>query len=609
MRNLFFFLCACFSFTLQVKAQTTNRQTIESYIKKSKELSQKAIDSSFLYINKATKLSIEIQDDTLLAKSLLQNSSLYLLTNRFKKADSLLHLNLKENLPLHIKGQTLHNLGTIQYKKQEFEKALALYIEAAKTTEKSKNKKLLVNTYTNIGVINARLQNFNNAQKYLEKALGLIQNNTPLQLQVLVNLLGVYKNQKLYSKFEESSFKTEALALKYNSKRILAIVYNNLSDYYNSNTTHINKAIFYGKKSIAIKKELDHSANLTYPYNNLGYTYLQNKQYKNAISYLDSALPTAKGLLKSYILNNLKDAYLGLGDYKKAMFFAELKDQIKDSLNSVAQKEKVTVITEKYESEKKEQEIQLLNSENQLKESKIKNQRSFLIGGILAVLIFIAFALLWFRNQKNKQSLQEASLKHKLFQTQLNPHFLFHSLNSIQSFIYLNKKEDSLNYISNYSKLMRSIFDNSSADFITIEEDVTAMRAYLALQQVNFKNNVQLSIDVDEEIHTCLIPPMFIQPYIENAIQHGIQHIEDGKISIHYYNKPSTIEVTIFDNGKGFESKNNNQLLERKSSLQVTEQRIQNLKKTYNYTITVNVTSTHNSGTKIKLTFPKKETI
>ena len=96
-----------------------------------------------------------------------------ILKKRFSEADSLLQNNLTKDLPKHIEGQTLHNLATIQYYKQDFEKALSIYLKAAKILEQAKNSKQLVNTYTNIGSINAALKNFKNAQKYLERALPL----------------------------------------------------------------------------------------------------------------------------------------------------------------------------------------------------------------------------------------------------------------------------------------------------------------------------------------------------------------------------------------------------------------------------------------------------
>ncbi len=594
--------------SISIQSQNKEIHLIENYIKKSKELSQKNADSSFLYIKKGLHLATKINNDSLIAKTYLQYGSLYLLSNKFKEADSILKLNFNTTtiIPLHLKGQTWHNLATIEYKKQNFEKALELYVKAAKITKEAGNKKLLANTYTNIGVINARLENFKNAQKYLEKAIDFIHEDNPLQLQVLINLTAIYKQQKLFKKFESGILKAEKLAKKYNSKRALSIIYNNLSDYYTSDNPSFEKAVFYGKKAISLKKELSHSAYLSLPYNNLGHAYLKNEQYKKAIPYLDSALPNAKGLLKSYIYNNLKNAHLGLNNYKKAIHFTELKDKIKDSLNNAKQKEKVADITERYESEKKEQQINLLNTKNELQESKIHNQRNLLIGAALAIFLLGSLAFLWFKNQKTKQYLQQASLKHKLLQTQLNPHFLFHSLNNIQSFIYLNKKEESLNYLGNYSKLMRSIFDNSSTNFITINEDAEAMNAYLKLQHANFENNVEFSLEFAESISNFLIPPMFIQPYIENAIQHGIKNIENGKVSVNYNNKKEVIEVIIFDNGKGFETKNNNHLLEKKSSSNVITERIKNLQKTHNYTVKYQVESDIN-GTTVLLTFPKKQ--
>ncbi len=601
-----FSLLILLSISNTIQSQTEELAIVEHYILKSKELSQKNIDSSFFYIEDALRLSRELKNDSLVVKSNIQYSSLYLFTKKFDSADSILQINLKnDKIPLHLKGQTWHNLASIAYQKQNFEKALELYIKVAVTTEKSGNKKLLVNTYTNIGVINAQLQNTANAQKYLEKAVALADNNEALMLQLLVNLSSIYKQQQLLNKFEISIFKAEKLANKYNSKRTLSAIYNNLSDYYTSNKTNFEKAVFYGKKAVALKKELKHSNNLSLPFNNLGYAHLKNKEYKTAIQYLDSALPNAKGLLKSYVYNNLKNAYLGVNNYQKAMYFADLKDAIKDSLNNAQQKEKVADITEKYESEKKEQKIKLLNAKSELQSGKIENQRNLLVGMILGILMIAALVLLWFKNQKITQSLQQASLQHKLLQTQLNPHFLFHSLNNIQSFIYLNKKEESLNYLGSYSKLMRSIFDHSSVNFITVKEDTESMQAYLELQRVNFENNTIFSIHTDSDISEYLIPPMFVQPYIENAIQHGIKNIENGKVSVNYYNKEDSIEVSIFDNGKGIQPKNNNRLLSKESSTSVIMQRIKNLEKTHNYKVIQLATSDVN-GTTIRLIFPKK---
>lgn len=377
-----FFLTCCLSifFACNLQGQNESIKLIDNYLNEAKKRTQKNIDSAFFYTKKGLSLAKQIHSDSLTIKGELQFSSLYLLSNKLVKADSLLsHLKITENTPLYLKAQQWHNFATIHYKKQDFKKALELYIKAADITEKATNKKLLVNTYTNIGIINAQLQNLKPAQKYLEKALALTKESEPRQLQVLVNLSNIYKHQLLFEKFEKSIFKAEKLANKNQSKRSLSVICNNLSDYYTSNKPDINKAVFFGKKAISLKKELNQTLHLSIPYNNLGHTYLKNKEYQKAIPYLDSALPNAKGFLKSYIYNNLKDAYLGSNNYVKALHFSELKDQLKDSLYKEQQKEKVADITAKYESEKKEQQINLLNTKSELQEHKIQNQQYTLL--------------------------------------------------------------------------------------------------------------------------------------------------------------------------------------------------------------------------------------
>ena len=209
------------------------------------------------------------------------------------------------------------------------------------------------------------------------------------------------------------------------------------------------------------------------------------------------------------------------------------------------------------------------------------------------------------KNQKTKQSLKQAALQHKLLQTQLNPHFLFHSLNSIQSFIHQNKKEESSSYLVSYSKLMRSILESSDQDFISVEDDLNAIKDYVKLQRLNLPENVQINIECEDELTTYKIPPMFVQPYVENALIHGINEIENGKVSVFYKKEASKIQVIITDNGKGLISKKSNNELHRSMSSDIIDQRIQNLKQIHNYHINI-INQSSKNGTRITLEFPKR---
>ncbi|GAA4274741.1 tetratricopeptide repeat protein [Aquimarina gracilis] len=592
--------------TLNAQSNIEKAEQIEKDLQHSKELMRRNIDSSLFYANEALLQSRSIINDTLLAKSHLQKSSVLIFKKGFKEADSLLQHNLTQQLPKHLEGQTLHNLGTIQYYKQDFQKALDIYLKAAKVLEKAKNSKQLVNTYTNIGSINASLKNFKNAQLYLERALPLSSFNEVLRLQILVNLCNIYREQKLYKRYTNNIFEAEKLAKKYNAKNILSVIYNNLSDYYTSDDADYDKALDYGKKAIVLKKELKQYPTLNISYNNVGHSYLKKGEFRKAITYLDSAVPGAQGTLKTYIYNNLKESYAGLNDYKTAMHYANLMDQHKDSINAAKQKEKVAELTEKFESEKKQQQIDILDAQNEVQALTISQQKYLLIVLAAFGLLFLILGYFGFKNYKTKQQLDTLLLKQKLRKTQLNPHFLFNSLQSIQNFIHKNDKEKSSSYLASYSKLIRLILEKSDENFISVSEDKLALESYLNLQQLTHNNSFTYSIEVEDSIDEDFdqLPSLITQPFVENAVLHGMKDVENGKILILYQKRGNDLCVSIIDNGKGFETKTeDSKRLHKSMSMNIIKEQLKNLSnssKGFNGDISMNSTS---KGTEIKLRF------
>ncbi|WP_109301083.1 tetratricopeptide repeat protein [Aquimarina sp. AU474] len=602
-------VCLLLVGTYKISAQSNEEKAkeIEQNLIRSKELLQKNVDSSMFYSDKALQLSKSISNDTLVAKSYLQKSSVLIIKGGFEQADSLLQNNLQaKELPVHIEGQTWHNLGTIEYYKQDFHKALDIYLKAAKVLEKANNSKQLVNTYTNIGSINAALKNFKNAQIYLERALPLSDFNEVLRLQILVNLSTIYKEQKLFKKYESSVFEAEQLGLKYNAKRILSVVYTNLSTYYTEEGTDYDKALYYGKKSVSLKKELNLTQTLDVAYNNLGHSFLKKGEYHKAIAYLDSAKPSSKGILRSYVFNNLKESYIGLKDYKKAMYYADLKDEVKDSLTNAKQKEKVAELTEKFESEKKQQQIDVLDAQNEVQALTIKQQKYILLVlGIIGVLVLI-LSYFGFKNYKTKQQLNTVLLQQKLRKTQLNPHFLFNALQSIQNFIYQNDKEKSGAYLASYSKLIRLILEKSDDNFICVGDDKLALESYLNLQQLTHNNSFEYQIDMGENVIEDFdqIPSLITQPFVENAILHGLKDINQGVINVNYYKENDALCVSISDNGKGIQDKKeDSRKLHKSMSMGIIKEQLKNLNRTsksFEGDISIN---SSDKGTKVILSF------
>ena len=189
---------------------------------------------------------------------------------------------------------------------------------------------------------------------------------------------------------------------------------------------------------------------------------------------------------------------------------------------------------------------------------------------------------------------KEAGMKHKIAEmemqavrSQLNPHFIFNALNSIELYTVENKPELASLYLSKFSKLMRLVLDNSKKDFITLDQEVQTLRLYLELEKLRFKEKMDFSIEVEESIDGDYIeiPPMLIQPYVENAIWHGLMHKPGGGI-IHLRFKEDlqkeNLIIEIEDNGigreKAAELKKNNAVKRKSFGMQLNETRLQALK-------------------------------
>jgi sensor histidine kinase YesM len=198
----------------------------------------------------------------------------------------------------------------------------------------------------------------------------------------------------------------------------------------------------------------------------------------------------------------------------------------------------------------KEQEINLKLKEN--KKTKLNNQVLLKTREILK--------LTKQHKKEEQEKLQAAFSKHtldlrmKALQTQMNPQFLFNSLNSLKHYIISNNKEDASVYLSKLSKLIRKILDNSQLKEISLREELTVMKLYMEVENMRIDNHIYLSIIVEKEIDLNLIklPPLVLQPILENAIWHGLSLIkEDKKIKINVKKKEGILEIIIEDNGIG----------------------------------------------------------
>jgi ligand-binding sensor domain-containing protein/two-component sensor histidine kinase len=248
----------------------------------------------------------------------------------------------------------------------------------------------------------------------------------------------------------------------------------------------------------------------------------------------------------------------------------------------------------------------------------------------IAVVLLIAlgtYSLYRYRvNQLRKKQKMKSEYDKKLANVemsallaQMNPHFLFNSLNSIDSYIIRNESKKASEYLNNFARLMRLILQNSRSNYISLKDELEALELYLQMESLRFKNKFSYAIDVDETLDTCtiVIPPMLIQPYVENAIWHGLMHKtngEEGKVELILCKSEDNLLCIIRDNGIGRkraaelkEQKVNNH--KRSMGMQITEDRIEIINKLYNINASVHIYDVEDElggakGTRVELTIP-----
>lgn len=239
-----------------------------------------------------------------------------------------------------------------------------------------------------------------------------------------------------------------------------------------------------------------------------------------------------------------------------AFQYLQKYSSVKDTLVNLTRKKELIEIQTKFETEAKERQIDYLKNENLVKELQIRQNKWFIFSLAGLVILVLLIALILVRQNKLKHNQQTLLLQQKLLRTQMNPHFLFNSLTSIQNFIIKEKPGLASDYLSRFSRLVRQILDNSMQDSVPLEQELEAIENYLSLQKVRYRELFDYQIDVDEtiDVEAVHVPPMLAQPFIENSIEHGFKNKgTKGHLSIRFISQDSTIRLEIEDDGIGRE--------------------------------------------------------
>ncbi|RPD38272.1 tetratricopeptide repeat-containing sensor histidine kinase [Chitinophaga barathri] len=209
-----------------------------------------------------------------------------------------------------------------------------------------------------------------------------------------------------------------------------------------------------------------------------------------------------------------------------------------------------------YAVKAKDEEIQQLAFENKVNRQIRQQQRLIIASMILGAVLVAAIGFLLYRRRKLEQQLRETSLRQRLLRSQMEPHFIFNTLSVLQSFIRNDDREKSIRYLNKFAKLVRISLENARESFVPLKDEITALESYLSLQLMRFEGTFDYSLDVYDQYEDdgLLIPPMLLQPFVENAIQHGMRQLDrKGMISIRIERGPHVLHCVIEDNGRGMQ--------------------------------------------------------
>ena len=412
-------------------------------------------------------------------------------------------------------------LGNVQLNMKYYDDAISNYTKAASMFNKIRQPLSVAKAYTSMAANYQKLYNYRGALSYLYKTL----------------------------RISDSMHSTQELPIAY---MYMGECYNEL---------HLkDSAKYYFMKSYNGFKENGYAFNELRALYSIGHFFSSSSQNDSAEKYYMEALnlsdKVADRLTKQIILKELGAIYLNKGELKKAYEFRDSSANLQDSLNNVENLKAIAELNTKFERKEIENKNDVLQKENDLQRLRLQRKDIFIYSSIIIIILLLAFGALIFRHNKLRSDQQRIQMEQKQLLAQMNPHFIFNCLNSIQKFIVQKDADNANRYLSDFAMLMRQTLDNAKEGTITLYKEVEYLENYLSLESMRFANKFAYSIvwAADVDPGSIDLPSMIIQPFVENAIMHGLRNIEnrEGNLIISFYLKENSLFCDVDDNGIGF---------------------------------------------------------
>lgn len=552
-------------------------------------------EKAIKYHQKANKQALQVKSNSLLVWSLNMEGIVYRRMNRLKPAldcnlEALRIMDTIINPSKDIKRSrsiAQNSIGNIYKTMEQYALAIEYFEASLKTSILLEDKTGLAVNYQNIGTCYEGLGNLDRA-------------------------LSEYQRSLSYGRQLKDSIKGKSIC--YNS---IGVIYAKKKDFL--------KALDIINEALTMALDINDQFYISKSHSNLGLVYTQVEDFKKASYHLNKAISISKKhdipLLNSEALLTRSILEKRKGNFEQALFDYQEATEIKNGILNTKSFHYIDDNDEKYHKELNINRFDALAQENKLISDRFNRFRLISLIGLCSLVLILIMGASFVNTRKLNNEKKILTLEQDILRAQMNPHFIFNSLNAIKLYMINNEKENAVYYLNKFSKLIRKILVASKEKNVSLEEELDTMELYMNIENIRFDNTINYHVKIDPTIpiKEIKVPSLFLQPFLENAIWHGLSSKVGDKcicICISKINS-SHIRFTVEDNGVGREqaSKNKDNILFKRKSvgISLTKERLHNFSKdyldTYHFEI-IDLKGEDGSpiGTKISIDLPVQRT-
>lgn len=511
----------------------------------------------------------------------------------------------------HILRTIYNQLGNVNYLLRNDKVAFEYYQLSYELSKKLGKKDWIAHTFNNLGLVCHHQKDFKQAEFYYSSAADIYNELNDLKSLADVNYnramtYSLAKNNEMAEKYTKLSLSTYKLLNDIEGIGNSTYFLGQLSES-NNNLAKSDKLY---QTCLDLFKSINDSINQMPCLMKLAQSAIKNKNYKEAQLHIEQFKKVNRKIndIEGYkeILNLEYLLNKNLGNFEEALSKFEQLVIVKDSMTQLADAQKFAEMRSSFTYDIQELELSQLKENSQL-------HKLMLYSLALSILLILTTIYFIWRSHRIKEEKKVLMLEHKVLRTQMDPHFVFNIMTAIQFYILKEKPEDALDYINDFSSLLRLTLQYSKYELVTLSTEKSILDSYFALQNRRFSNKIKFSVQIDNELQSkeIKIPPMLAQPFIENSLKHAeLETTENASIVVSLTKSENYIKLSIEDNGIGIEKSLQNhqkELTHKSMAISITNDRLKLMNINHKENVDLKITDLSRigkRGTRVELMIP-----